>query len=335
MVNREKAGDGIIPKTGAVFTCICICALLCALPATVRSDTPLPCKFFGKVTLFGSPAPLGSVITAAINGNVRGSYTTTERGKYASDCMFGPKLVVQPLEEDLAEKDLVLITFSVNGLPADETAFYFPGVTRWLDLSVTRTPTPTPTPSPIPTLTPTISPTPSPTQTPSPTPTVVPTPHPLPVANFNCTPDSGYSPLIVFFTDLSGQNMTSWSWDFGDGNSSSEQNPVHIYRHPGNYTVNLTVGSDTGNASSSIPGCVLVLAPALIRFPEQDNLPGDPDDDGYYEDLNGNGRTDFDDVILYFSFIDWISEKITPNPFDYNQNGRPDFDDLFCLFLEV
>jgi len=339
MVNREKAGDGIIPKTGTIFTCICICALLCAIPATVRSDTPLPCKFFGKVTLYGSPAPPGTVITATMNGNVRGSYTTTEWGKYASDCMFGPKLIVQPLGEDLAANDLLLITFFVNGQPADETAFYFPGVTRWLDLSVTRIPTPTPTPSPTPTpaptLTPIPTPTPSPTQTPSPTPTPVPTPMPLPVAHFNCTPDFGYSPLIVFFTDLSGQNVTSWSWDFGDGNTSGEQNPVHTYRHPGNYTVNLTIESDTGYSSSSIADCVVVLAPSLIPFPEQENLPGDPDDDGYYEDLNGNGRTDFDDVVLYFSYIDWISENMTLNPFDFNQNGRLDFDDLSCLFLEV
>ncbi|MDH7510129.1 MAG: PKD domain-containing protein [Methanolinea sp.] len=291
----------------------------------MRSDSPLPCKFFGTVTVYGNPAPPGTIITATMNGNVRGSITTTEWGKYASDCMFGPKLVVRPLEEDLAGNDLVLITFSVNGLPADETAFYYPGVTRWLDLSVTLIPTPTPTPSP------TLSPTP----TPSPAPTPEPTPLPLPVAHFNCTPDSGYSPLKVFFTDLSGQNITSWYWDFGDGNTSGEQNPVHIYRHHGNYTVNLTVGSGTGNASSSVPDCVVVLAPALVPFPDQDDPPGDPDDDGYCEDLNGNGRTDFDDVVLYFSFIDWISEKMTPNPFDYNQNGRPDFDDLFCLFLEV
>jgi PKD repeat protein len=140
---------------------------------------------------------------------------------------------------------------------------------------------------------------------------------------------------MVRFKDLSGQHIPSWHWEFGDGNTSGEQNPVHIYRHPGNYTVNLTVGSVSGNASSSIPDCVMVLAPALIPFPEQDNPPGDPDDDGYCEDLNGNGRTDFDDVVLYFCYIDWISENVTSNPFDYNQNERIDFDDLFCLFLEI
>lgn len=40
----------------------------------------------------------------------------------------------------------------------------------------------------------------------------------------------------VMFTDNS-TNATSWSWDFGDGNSSSDQNPVHTYSSAGNYTV--------------------------------------------------------------------------------------------------
>lgn len=45
--------------------------------------------------------------------------------------------------------------------------------------------------------------------------------------------------LEVTFTDLS-ENSTGWHWDFGDGNTSEEQNPVHIYTQPGNYTVRLT-----------------------------------------------------------------------------------------------
>ncbi len=312
-----------IHKTGNILAGILICALLCYLPADVEADIPLPCKFFGSVTLYGSPAPPGTIVTAMINGNVRGSIVTTERGVYASDCMFRDKLVVQPLEGDLAGNDLVAISFSVNGQRADETALYFPGVTRWLDLTVSRIPTPTATPTP------------GPTFTPGPTPTVTPDIPPLPVADFNCTPDSGFAPLAVSFSDLSSHDVTSWSWDFGDGNTSDEQNPVHLYRHPGNYTVNLTVGSGAGTASMCRPDRVALLAPTLVSFPGQDALPGDPDNDGFCEDINGNGRTDFDDVVLYFIHIEWIQGNTTPNPFDYNQNRRIDFDDLFCLFQEV
>jgi len=48
------------------------------------------------------------------------------------------------------------------------------------------------------------------------------------------------------FTDLSlseGESITSWNWDFGDGNSSNLQNPTHMYETTGKYTVSLTINS--------------------------------------------------------------------------------------------
>jgi PKD repeat protein len=52
----------------------------------------------------------------------------------------------------------------------------------------------------------------------------------------------------VQFTDLSG-NVTGWNWDFGDGASSTLQNPTHTYSTAGNYTVNLTVSNENGTDS--------------------------------------------------------------------------------------
>ena len=70
-----------------------------------------------------------------------------------------------------------------------------------------------------------------------------------PVADFSGTPTSGGAPLDVTFTDLSTGSIDTWDWDFGDGGSSSEQNPAHVYLTPGNFTVSLTAtgsgGSDT------------------------------------------------------------------------------------------
>jgi PKD repeat protein len=63
--------------------------------------------------------------------------------------------------------------------------------------------------------------------------------------------------------------------------------------------------------------------------------PGDPDGDGAYEDLNGNGHTDFADVILYFQNMDWIEDNQPQGCFDYNGNGLIDFNDLILLFQEV
>lgn len=65
--------------------------------------------------------------------------------------------------------------------------------------------------------------------------------NPVPAAvDFSATPVSGVAPLIVQFTDLSTGGVNSWSWDFGDGGSSTLQNPSHTYLAPGKYTVKLT-----------------------------------------------------------------------------------------------
>jgi PKD repeat protein len=59
------------------------------------------------------------------------------------------------------------------------------------------------------------------------------------VADFTATPVVGVDSLTVSFTDISLGTPTSWSWDFGDNDTSTEQNPVHIYNSAGVYTVTL------------------------------------------------------------------------------------------------
>ncbi len=70
-----------------------------------------------------------------------------------------------------------------------------------------------------------------------------------PTADFVADPVSGAYPLAVQFTDRSGGLPTSWAWDLGDGTTSTEQNPGHVYQAAGTYTVSLTAtnaqGSDT------------------------------------------------------------------------------------------
>ena len=73
-----------------------------------------------------------------------------------------------------------------------------------------------------------------------------------PTADFSGSPRSGDAPLSVSFTDESAPGdgtITAWSWDFGDGQNSAVQNPVHEYAAPGTYTVTLTVTD-----SNSLPG---------------------------------------------------------------------------------
>ncbi len=57
--------------------------------------------------------------------------------------------------------------------------------------------------------------------------------------------------LAVDFTDTSSGEPTSWSWDLGDGSSSTAQNPSHTYATAGDYTVTLTATNDSGNDSST------------------------------------------------------------------------------------
>lgn len=69
-----------------------------------------------------------------------------------------------------------------------------------------------------------------------------------PVADFSGTPTSGDYPLAVQFTDLSTNNPTSWSWDFGDGvGTSTAQNPSYTYNAAGTYTVSLTATNAYGS----------------------------------------------------------------------------------------
>jgi len=66
-----------------------------------------------------------------------------------------------------------------------------------------------------------------------------------PVAKFTAAPLYGPPPLTVAFTDQSPL-ATSWLWDFGDGGSSTDQNPTYIYNNPGVYNIKLTVTDPNG-----------------------------------------------------------------------------------------
>jgi beta propeller repeat protein len=67
-----------------------------------------------------------------------------------------------------------------------------------------------------------------------------------PVANFTSNVISGNAPLKVTFTDKSTGLPNVWTWDFGDGDNSTEQNPMHTYSAAGNYTVMLTASNENG-----------------------------------------------------------------------------------------
>jgi PKD repeat protein len=81
-----------------------------------------------------------------------------------------------------------------------------------------------------------------------------------PTANFSADVTSGSAPLNVTFADSSVRSATSWSWDFGDTGTSSDQHPVHPYTTPGSYTVSLTATNASGSHT--------LVQPVLITVPE-------------------------------------------------------------------
>ena len=88
---------------------------------------------------------------------------------------------------------------------------------------------------------------------------------------------SGAAPLTVSFFDASKNSPTAWSWDFGDGTNSTEQNPVHTYPDAGLYTVTLSVENEFGANSTSRIDCVSVGGQAAILYVDDDNVDGASD----------------------------------------------------------
>ena len=72
-----------------------------------------------------------------------------------------------------------------------------------------------------------------------------------PTAAFVGTPTTGATPLTVAFTDQSSGQIATWTWDFGDGMGSNEQNPVHTYWSNGVYNVILTVSNEYGSSDAT------------------------------------------------------------------------------------
>lgn len=88
----------------------------------------------------------------------------------------------------------------------------------------------------------------------------------IPSANFTASPLSGCSPLIVNFRDQSTGGPTSWSWDLGNGNISTQQNPSATYFTPGTYTVKLTATNASGSNTLTRTQLITVYALPTVNF---------------------------------------------------------------------
>lgn len=83
---------------------------------------------------------------------------------------------------------------------------------------------------------------------------------PVPSANFDSWPQSGDAPLTVSMHIVSMSNITSCSWNYGDGTTSTTCTAYHdhIYNNPGSYTVTLTVTGPGGSDSMTRQDYIVV-----------------------------------------------------------------------------
>lgn len=144
------------------------------------------------------------------------------------------------------------------------------------------------------------------------------------IADFTWSPPNPKLNENVQFTDLSIGNITSWYWDFGDGSSSNQQNPVHIYKNGGIYNVSLTVSDGVSQSYVSkkinvlegncleiggiifcadsikigIEECELsgkVMIGYIIEYDGTLKVSNEKDEDGYYK-IVGQGKLFLPDV---------------------------------------
>ena len=88
----------------------------------------------------------------------------------------------------------------------------------------------------------------------------------LPVSSFAYSPAAPVTGQSVQFTDTSAGSPTAWQWNFGDGSTSTAQNPTHAFSTAGSKTVALTVSNASGSNSATRTVTVAVALTASFTY---------------------------------------------------------------------
>ena len=145
--------------------------------------------------------------------------------------------------------------------------------------------------------------------------------NPNPTAGFEADPwiTTMDTPLIDFLNQsLSDSTLTSWEWDFGDGNTSSDENPTHTYEFAGNYEVSLRVETlngcwDTTFATVALTEYVQLFIPTAFT----------PNGDGLNDvfEIKGTPMADFNMYI----YNRWGQQIWSTHNFEEMWNGEDQF----------
>jgi PKD repeat protein len=94
----------------------------------------------------------------------------------------------------------------------------------------------------------------------------------VPDAEFIAETRQGDPPLTVRFRDFSAGRPLAWLWDFGDGTTSTEKDPVHTYTKEGYYTTSLHIANAFGSDSLTRPDHIIVGNPVPPVSPFQPEI---------------------------------------------------------------
>jgi len=140
--------------------------------------------------------------------------------------------------------------------------------------------------------------------------------------NVDASPTSGENPLTVNFTSnaMGGTSPYSFSWDFGDGGYSTEQNPSHTYYADGNYTAILTVtdNEDSQDSDSVTITVTVPLTPVVASSSASPNSGDSP----LTVDFTGNATGGTPPYSYYWNFGDGQSSSQQNPSHTYNNAGN-------------
>jgi YVTN family beta-propeller protein len=126
-----------------------------------------------------------------------------------------------------------------------------------------------------------------------------------PITSFTASQTSGFLPLTVYFSDTSTSSPSSFYWDFGDGHTSTAQNPTNVYQNAGTYTVKHSTTNAAGTNWSNITNMISVNGSVVVAFTaDQTNINAGStvhftdqstgtNIDSWAWDTNGDGVTDY------------------------------------------
>jgi len=141
-----------------------------------------------------------------------------------------------------------------------------------------------------------------------------------PVASFTVNTSIGASPLVVKFSNTSSYTNASsvtWYWQFGDGETSSSSDPVHIYFVNGVYHANMTITDQIGTSTSA--DTLIYVTGSLIPIPDFIGVPtvGSSPLNVTFTDLTIGTKTGWN-----WSFGDGNYSNIQNPVHNYTSNGQ-------------